>query len=780
MQDIENIIVELSAPVKTFRIFAIENAIKTGASPRLLEELKNCRAREDDPECIMLLEHAIASVSERLAQDTTKKPGAKKVTLAEFSKLDVKQQLQIVKLTGSGTFKNQGAAEGIRNLIKNSTHDVVKAEIVKKCWAFWPDDFSEFLENGLNSSSITLQHACLEAVINRSPETLQKHFDKLVTSADPVIRATAIRGLAKKYPRNAAIFLAESLRKGDYFARLAALRAVSIMPFNLNRISLLEFIAHEHDQRLLKIAAAIFLANPDREIPFRLADIIERTSSSRADFLRELQTNCCNMIRMAEVCPDFPSYLKTLKKYPNRLKARNFVESCLTTYSSTEDKATRLELVKLLRDKIETPEVAEAVDLALKQNNDSELLVLALKPAAKDEQIKTVSPSDKLAEAADKQSDILARLIRIRSKDKAKALETIKEAMQMTKAEPAILASAFRAAGFADDDRWTEKAAHTVKSDNEDLVAASIEYLANFANDEFLLHIRKFINSPSLIIRTALLRSLCRQNPEDARELLNSMLLDRDRRVREKAISSLIHFEFSSIREYLFNFLSREKELELIKMAMPFYLVNPLLESTYDLFSLSRQSIPAAKPASETLQNLKETLVELSMADRNEISNYLDKKEKSAQEQATVEEQREAERLAEMAKKMKWQSISEKFSELSEYYGVLKNVFLGGMLLAALFFFLAGSGDVNDVEPEKGFNPVASQIQVMDLTVQQVGLKDGAILTINQNQEKILVLPRPGKAFNVNPGARISIRAMPFRSNAEGVLIVKTIEVKLL
>jgi hypothetical protein len=309
MEDIDTIISELEAPLKTFRIFAIEKAIKSGASARLLEKLKSRRLSEDDAECLMLLDHAICSVQERLVQASpAPSMPQSKVSMADFARLKADEQLQIIKKTSSSAFKSANISEGLRQLLDGAAHDVVKAEIVKKCWSFWPKDFFDYLSDNLFSTSSTLQMACLEAIIHTSPETLQKNFDKLVISRDPLIRAMAIRGLAKKYPRNAASFLADSLRKGDYFSRLAALRAISVMPFNLNRNSILELLAHEHDQRLLKIAAAIILANPDREIPFRICDIIEKSTSARADFLAELQKNCCSMIRMRSFAGLQPVY----------------------------------------------------------------------------------------------------------------------------------------------------------------------------------------------------------------------------------------------------------------------------------------------------------------------------------------------------------------------------------------------------------------------------------------------------------------------------------------
>lgn len=783
MEDIENIISELAAPVKTFRIFAIEKAMKANPSEKLLEALKQAQKQENDPECLMLIDHAIASSQERLLQCHSEKPADKaRVTLAEFARLKADQQLLMVKKTSSANFKTQSAAEGIKKLVQSSAHDVVRAEIVKKCWQFWPADFVSFLEQNLFSDSSALQLACLEAIISIAPDKLQQNFDKLVISRDPLIRAISIRGLAKKYPKSAAGFLAESIRKGDYFSRLAALRAISVMPFTMNKASLLDLLAHEHDQRLLKIAAAIVLANPDRETPFRLCDIIEKATSTRADFLRDLQKNCCSMVRMAEICPDFNLYMQTLKRYPNRIKATLFVENCISTYDSTTDVSTRRELIKLLREKCQTPEVLEASNNYLKQSARHELITQALVPEAPVDKKKageaTTNTQKTDTSGKTETEDLLSRLVRIRTRESKNARATIEEAFRAVKPGTAIMASALRAAIFADDSRWNDKARQMLRNDNEDLIAAALEYLANFDNENFLLQIRLFIKNPSLIVRTALLRSLCRQNPDNARDLLKSMLKDKDAKVREKALGSLIHFEFSSVRELLVDFLEKEKEIELVKASLPFYLTNPILESTYDLRYLARKQPAFATFFNETSELLNETLVELSLTEKSEIQSYIAKRESAEQTKAAEDERVEAHRLAGVAEKIKWNNISESISELSQYYGLLKKIFLGGMLLFALFFFLAGSSEQETEVVSAGYNPVASEIQDYQLLVQKIDMGDGAILATDANRDKIMVLPRPGKMFRVRPGDKLLIRAMPFRKSPDGTLVVKTIEVK--
>ena len=768
LEDLENLILELQAPIKTFRIFAIEKAIKSGSSVRLLDELVKCRKLESDPECSMLLEHAVASVSGRLRKDDG--AAASRVTLADFVRLSATDQLLVIKKTGTAQLKRDASAENIKKLLFMSTHAVVKAEIVKKCGSFWPTDFVSYLEDNLFSDSSTLQLACLEAIILKAPDLFRKHFEKLVTSRDPLIRAITVRGLAKKYPRSAAAFLADSLRRGDYYSRLAALRAISVMHFAPHRASLMELLSHEQDERLLKIAAAIVLANPDREVPFRICDIVVKSNDrKKADFLLELQKNCCSMIRMAELCPDFPLYMQTLKEYRQRAQAVLFVENCLSVYESSQE-ATRHELVQLLREKGLAPEVMTAIKSALAKEPQNELLKRVLASVA----VKAEA-HDVRADGADQ---LLKKLVRIRSEKDPGALETISSALSDKKSDSAIIAAALRAAVAAGDKSWSNRAVSMLRRDSEDLQAAALEYLAAHDNDSFMLQVRIFIKSPSLIVRTALLRSLCCRHPDDARELFQSMLADKDHKVREKAVGSLIHFEFSSVREMLTACLEREKDESLLRAGVAFYLANPMVESVYDLRLLEQNRPEHREIFANAASALIDTLSELGVAAETEVRDFVSQRQKDEQTRVASEEERlESQRIESLARKVNWKSFQETLSELSPLYPLLKKVFLVAMLFLGLLFFMAGSGDETHLVEPEGFKPVVAEIGDYQLIVQQVGLDDGAVLAADDQREKYLVLPRPGKAFRVRPGDKLMIRALPFRRDPDGVLIVKTLEI---
>ncbi|MBR4329974.1 MAG: hypothetical protein IKP71_08975, partial [Candidatus Riflebacteria bacterium] len=63
----------LRVPIKSFRIFALEEIIKSGGNPEILSVLKEIQATEDDQDCSLLISNAIDAVLSRLNGSKTAK-----------------------------------------------------------------------------------------------------------------------------------------------------------------------------------------------------------------------------------------------------------------------------------------------------------------------------------------------------------------------------------------------------------------------------------------------------------------------------------------------------------------------------------------------------------------------------------------------------------------------------------------------------------------------------------------------------------------------------------
>lgn len=771
MNEIDTIIQELSVPLKTFRIFAIEKAIRAGKSPELLTALKSCLGEETDSECKLLLEHAIASIEERL--DSSKPDGQdNEKILQNFALLKPSQQLAFIKKVSRKYLCAENSESRISRILETASHPVVAAELIRKCQQSWPPGQLDYLEKNLFSSSSVLQLACVEAIIQTSPEILQKNFEKLVLAPDPLLRALAIRGLARSFPESAAEFLADCLRKGDYYGRLAALRVCSVMPFELIKNSLLELLLSEKDAKLLKICAAIVMSNPDKEIPYRLCEIIARGHSENSKFLQDLIKKCCEMIKLAELCDDFPRYIDSVQKYNSSVRARYLVLSFADAISQAND-ARKAELRKLFQEKAAAPEVIEAIE-DLKKTRPAIIKTLAAESAAPSPEASASQKVETVSVPPEK--SLLQQLLQCQNGKIDQALEKIAQGFAAQNSE--LVSAAFRAALAVNDRRWLPRVKAAIKNENEEVAAAAFDYLAQFDSENFLLILRGFVNSPSLLIRTTLLRNVCRLSSEVARELLTSMLNDSQPGTRERALGSVIHFEFASIREILTDYLGHESNEELIDSCLSFYLANPVLESVYDLKQLEQRK-EFAQNFAQARESLTRILDELKIANPEEVHQYLqDKEHKSADEALPQVDKKQKEKLNSIKSRVKWNKQPviepEKIS-----YGQLAKLLVPAIALVVFFFWLMGSDSGPEIN-RKSMNavPIAGVVQDYILVVQKIDSLDGALIGLRSDKSFIRAIPRPGKMFLLEPGDRIRLKGLPFKIAPDGTTIVKTISIK--
>ena len=787
MSEIENIIQELSVPLKTFRIFAIEKAIRAGSSPELLQALKTCLKTETDGECKILLEHAIASIEERL--DCTSRKDERidyEKVLQSFALIKPSQQMHFIKSLPRQFLNEKESGSRIDRILKAASHPVVIAELINKCRNYWPVDQLEFLEKNLFSSSLVLQLACVEAIIQCSPEVLQRNFEKLVLAPDPVLRALAIRGLARSFPESAAEFLTECLRKGDHYGRLAALRVCSVMPYDLIKNSLLELLYAEKDPKLLKIAAAIIMSNPDKEVPFRLCEMIPKIAQAHRKFLQDLIKSCCEIIKISEICDDFSQYLASVQKYHQSVRARFLILNMIDSFVQA-DTAGKAEIRQAFREKVKQAEIAEVVaDLKKSQAAlIAEILGVTDEAGADSAEGKVAPTRPVQAESAqeaempaDQTTELLHALRHIEGSDSKLVSQKIERAFSLQNNELVILA--LKAAMEIEDHRWVNKARSLIRSSNEALVSAAFDYLAKFDSDHFLLILRGFINTPSIIVRATLLRNVCRLSPEMGRELLGAMLKDPQSQIRQRAVGSIIHFEFASIREILFEYLSSETNEELISSCLSFYYANPVLESVFDLKQLEQRR-EFSQLFADAGEMLIKTLEELNIANPEEVHHYIQERQNKDNASSTqpVSQKQQKQKLESIKKRVVWSAKSEDSELLPRIVAGFKIAVPMLLVVLAIFWYLnLDSGSQTTRRKALNTIPVAGRVQDYILVVQTIDSVDGALIGLTSDKKFVRAVPRPGKMFMVQPGDKIRLKALPFKIAPDDTLIVKTISIR--
>ncbi|MBR4330953.1 MAG: hypothetical protein IKP71_14020, partial [Candidatus Riflebacteria bacterium] len=136
----QNILDNLRLPIKSFRIFALEEVIKSGGNSEILSVLEEIRATEDDPECSMLISHAINAVKSSLSSSKKAEPvvlGDTKEFLANWKEADENLRMHIISNLPARLPKD------IRTLgpeLVEGSSSIVIARVIRAFGRNWPED----------------------------------------------------------------------------------------------------------------------------------------------------------------------------------------------------------------------------------------------------------------------------------------------------------------------------------------------------------------------------------------------------------------------------------------------------------------------------------------------------------------------------------------------------------------------------------------------------------------------------------------------------------------
>ena len=193
----QNILDNLRLPIKSFRIFALEEVIKSGGNSEILSVLEEIQATEDDPECSMLISHAINAVKNSLS--SSKKLESVVISdahdfLANWKDADENLRMHIISNLPARLPKD------IRTLgpeMIEGSSPIVVARVIRAFGRNWPEDKFNIITSNLNSESLVLKLAALRTMVHLKPELLLNYLPDLLASSDPEIKALAIRALVK-------------------------------------------------------------------------------------------------------------------------------------------------------------------------------------------------------------------------------------------------------------------------------------------------------------------------------------------------------------------------------------------------------------------------------------------------------------------------------------------------------------------------------------------------------------------------------------------------------
>ncbi|HNV68046.1 MAG TPA: HEAT repeat domain-containing protein [Candidatus Ozemobacteraceae bacterium] len=759
---------DLRAPIKSFRLYAIEYFIREGRNREVVSALETAQKQENDEECRLLLTHALNAVKQRAIEalepaSKVEKPLDAAGFPVRYSVADAEERLALLRRV-----KNDQLlvlAPFAVDAFQQEKHPLVAREIIRRFHPVWPKDRRQVLGRSLASEWQTVRFAALEALTIIAPRDLIVHLPALLRHADPRVRSMAIRALAAIDPSEAAKHLEALLLSPDVHHRWSALRECARLPFELTKPLLLAFLAVENDAALLDAACAVVAANPDPEVPWRVADLLAQRPE-HAQILEPLLQTSINALQVSgQLSEKVEVYRQRLQQQVEQATVLRQARQALAALQ-TSDGTLQAEAQAVLRRCLPYPRVREMIaDEVWKSTSES--LRARLQEVLK-------SPSEPTAE---KDTDTWERCQSDAEKVRWLATRQAGQVGQLTRLLPGILsapstsasikAAALRTACRCRVPGLTPLIDSFLRHSDDSVVAAALEYHAQTSPDEANALIGRYLKSGRSRVRVAAIRVLRRTDPLQAVSSLFAMLNQKDPGDRALSLQCLVQFEFSLVRDRLLDLLESGKAPELSEDILALFEANPEVGLLYPLFRLARRLGGAkANQVDRVRSRMAELLVKMGHLKPKTLA------ELEGTFPARLQEDRKRRPMPAPAYSLKvltqesesfWTKLGHTAGQGVKIVAALLLVILvAGVLLSR---WAGGAGDpkelkkrtgaVIQVEPARGSGRI---LQITDFGW-KVRLENGAIWHLS---------PPPGGFPFIIEGMKVAVEARLFRVGADG------------
>ena len=769
------IIENLQLPFASFRLFALEQAIKTGNTRELLTFLDQMSDTEDSSECQVLLPYAKAAVQSRLVGSVS--VGENADTSANISQkfIGESDDGQIAILIDPVLANVAVQATRAVDWLKAAKNDAIAALVLSTFARVWPESELEELKPLLFSKSLSVRTNALQILIQKSPALITSNLPELLTSKDLRFRALAIRGLASIDMDEALAHFDFLLNSASSEKKLAALQISIHLPFDRVCPCLVRFIAVEHDVSLLAKAGVLLASNPDPDVPFRLWEIALQSSSKKQAVVKNIIRSVCDEIKITRMLAgEEGAYMLRLQRWIYRYSALTMLREYIDLLPGASDSQI-LEMETRLKSFLKNDEIREAFVEA--QNwpvSENALNFIRKLVQAKSEVVADKNTAKSFCALS--LNEKIRYVTLLDEPDKRDVTEVFQTIMQNVMAEPDLSATAFRTALKMGCGDFVEFSRTALSSSNTNLQSAALEYMAEFATDELLLKLGLYLKSLDLRVKRTALRVLKKQDQDQALSSLKAMLLQNDMQQHHSAISCMVHFPFSSVRPLLLEFLQNFPSLELLKTGLCLFQANPDPDSLYPLFRLQRQVASEGKAiVGEVLDFVAESL----QAENRLAKDFSINAARQDWQKQYNQEQEKLRMPAPYSLQMTFPETLRAFKKTSsdfirEIYERYKSAFNVYFVVVAILFVVAGI---------KLYWPVSSAaVKVVSGAIAQNSLKvDGKVTMIDARGEKIFLEDTEGRKHMVVASrgtwsksminTQLKLAVTPFRINQTGLVI---------
>lgn len=730
MPEIQDMLNDLSLPIKSFRIFALENLIKEGVGNNVVEFLEKHLPFEQDEECQILCELAIKAAKERTWPEFNIFSSPEQF-LNAYPQMDSKKRLLALANLDS-KLSRQLAEHGSEWFFKEE-NPLVQAALLRTFKNFWPRSSLKPLFKALSMKSLSVRLAAIEIFVLKAPQELQKVLPALLTHDDPRIRALGVRGLACIDEDEAVAHLARMLESRECTTILAGLRCSIFLPFEKLKIHLLRLISDSSDNKTIAWVGEFLRNNPDPEIPYRLTQIELKSNQQKAELIGNLTQNV----------------LTSLEK-------SNILEERWEAFKSSFS-AWRKQLSATFPDKKreDFPKLAKESSLAAKHPNKDEMSS-ALNRSSLLEPVKTDDKQTDITQIIENSRDFAANIV----------CEAIDQARK---------------------NQLRSLSSSVVKLFNhrdENIVLAAILFMNEICPDELANHLYRLLKSDNAKIQAAAMRVLYRSDSQQALSALGILLKGQAAEKIKNSIDCLKIFEFSQIKHLLFDLVCNTKDTELTILLLKFFEENPSRDNLFDLYRLTRQNeLPPNSEIYEIIKSSTNRIREFLIA--NNLMKPISATELEVEFKSQLQKEREQEKVEKpYSVKKLFPEKNQAQTEISEFFhNFAKNLDLTklrkflpyacSIIMLIIGYSLFSEYKTNEPEPSVSARQAAKTRKDSErekISGMVKSANDASIEIAGDNgRTYVLHAPVGVKIFSITPGTKV--RALIKLKSSEGTRI---------
>ncbi|MBF0546061.1 MAG: HEAT repeat domain-containing protein [Candidatus Riflebacteria bacterium] len=584
---------ELEAPIRSFRLFAIEKIIQESNSQEILDYLISRQIKEDDPECLTLLDHAITILRDRIKGSSAPKILSSEDFLKQFHQVGNKEK--ILLLNSLPPDKVEELAVDVFSLLSPEQDMIINLSLLLVFRQVFPAEHLSKLLPYLRCNYLSMRLATLEILAIKAPENLKRDLPKFLLHKDPRIRSLAIRGLAKIDLEEALRHLELLLESGQTGAIMGALQNSVFLPFDRVKPMFLKTLALAQDPDLLLRIEVFLENNPDPEIPYRLWELLKTSTGKKREILQTIFQRCKQNIEKSQILGDgFPNYLASLDSWIQKRTTIQWFEKLVFILES--ETVGWSEILIMVKGELQNPHAGEAFQEALTwpvsekaQNGLKKLSQELAKNEAKSDQFnKQLSPNFSESFSDFSHDEKVIKISGLPKDEFYSNTIFLKKLLQDKQTPTDICATTLNAARRLENNQFVEIARLFLRSRDFKLAQAVIDYLGEFDFDWIFPFLGSFLQSENIRVKGAAIRLLSAKDPKQSISSIRALLFGKKSESTDAALACLVYFDFIAIREFLHEFLKKCENNSQFELALFFFKANPDPENLFLLFQLEK------------------------------------------------------------------------------------------------------------------------------------------------------------------------------------------------